>query len=142
MDKTQKALIGHITDSGLFRTVKPYQGELKEAGKLPAILPAALPVFITGSYKEKEKRMQFDVLVVTETRTFDKGQNTESNLKIASDLMEYCNENLVFSGSDGTNYCFNRDIYNSNEREHPFTCDLIVQDSRFTVIAVHLSILS
>lgn len=140
MDKMQKALIKHINDSGIFKTVKPYAGEIKDAVKLTSIIPAALIVFMTGSIKENKTRGAFDVLVISESKTFDKTKSVQDNLKYAGDLLRYCNENLVFD-YEGDSYIFNRDIYQSQESDHPFTAEMILQNDRYTIIAVHLSVL-
>ena len=139
MDKTQDALIAHIKNSGIFKTVKPYVGEIKNAQKLTTILPAALVICLTGALKLGQTRTTFDIIVISESKVFDKEKNLSNNLSNTSALLHYCEENMVFS-HEGETYCFNRDVYQANETNHPFTAETMLSDDRFTIMDVHLSV--
>lgn len=140
MDTIQNALINHLEESGLFKTVKPYAGEFKEASKVPTIIPAALVVCTSAAIEQNKMRAGFDVLVVSENKAFDRAKSLTSNLKLAGDCLRYCNDRLFFN-YNGEQFIYNRDVYQTQESDHPFTVSLVMQDNRFTIHAIHLSIL-
>ena len=137
----KNALIDQIKKSTLFATVKGYKGEFKDATKLADILPAALVVFKSGFWPRSEKRGGFDILICTQTLSFDEEADVDNNLSLCDGLMEYFHEHLVFT-YEGKQYSFNIDEYQAQETDHPFTAKLVGQTERFTVVALHVSILT
>lgn len=131
MYKTQTALIEHIKQSGIFETVSAYAGEVgKDAVKTNVKLPAALVKCIEGSAEHNPAGNKFDVLVITESKTFDKTSGTNQNLQAASALLEYLDDNADLSFGENS-YLLNRDELKAK---------YVLQTERFTVYGVGVRI--
>lgn len=132
MFTSQRALINHLKESGYnFKTVKAYAGEVGEnnAVKLNDFLPAAFVVFLKGNPTGNDYQ-KFDILIVTESASFDKELSAANNLELCEDAGFYLDENASFRFEE-YDYLIDRDTLEAER---------IFQDNRFTIVAIHLQI--
>jgi len=102
MDEAITALKAHL-DSKVSKygvqTVKLYAGEFADADKIDSILPAVLIAPPTMETTRTKKRMEFSLLIVTETLGYNRERNAELNLLTAWRIYHWLKNNPVFSDS-------------------------------------------
>lgn len=135
MQNFQFAIVQHINNSGIdFKTVKPYAGEIKFSEKgvhLRDPLPACYILFQTGNPGGDENNLDFacifDLIVVTESKTFDRQTKLTANLQEATQLVEYLFDNMIWE--------YGGQRYHLDQEETP-DVNIQHQDDRFTAIAI------
>ncbi len=135
MINIQNAIIARVkeatnSDGALIfdaNSVGAYTNEISKKGiETSKKLPAALVMFRSGEYKEGK----FDVLVITESQSFDKQTNMNNNLNQSSELLNY------FSNYPGWDY--EAKPYVIDESEQKSQIGLVMQSGRHTVIGVSI----
>ncbi len=134
MYNCQQALIAHLEAGGFSdaRTIAAYAGQLKEAVKLTQLIPALLPVYILGRPAAQEPYHQFDLLVITESQLLEKKTSKNLNLQLAAQVAAYLQTSYIWKPLSGAG------VYELDREE--LDARLILQDARFTVIALGLKI--
>jgi len=132
MYDTQQALIAHLQTSNKAQAVKAYAGEIQKAVRDRRILktPAILVMFITGKPIAEERDHQFDLLICTKSDVYDEEANQVANIQLAADVAEWLEANPSFS--DAT--------YNYELDPETLDAELLLQDDRFTIIALHVGV--
>ena len=134
MDKAQLALVAHIetfkdqTTPNL-KTVATYRGEVKDVVKLRKESPAAYIMLIDGNPAAIEESYQFDILTSVDSQIYDREDNT--NLSLAGSLARLLKANRAFQDTDENDWAF---------LPEEITAEMVVQDPKHTVIAIHLEI--
>jgi hypothetical protein len=122
------------------KTIKEYAGEIADAikdnqvVKMRDILPAVYILFIDGTPAAEEPEFQFDLLIVTETKTFEREANQESNLDISDGIIK------AFGNEPGWQY---NSLPYLVDREQ-LKCRTLLSDNKYDVklINLYISILS
>jgi len=138
MNTTQNALVAHILAAkamlGL-NTVEAYAGQLApDSIKMNKKLPACYVMFISGNPVSEERENQFDLLVITESRSFDRKTKQTNNLATVSTLAEW----LVHD--DNICFIYNGERFWIQNGDPDISARTIVQDNRFTVIALSIAV--
>ncbi|MBC8403290.1 MAG: hypothetical protein H8E14_17530 [Candidatus Marinimicrobia bacterium] len=76
----------------------------------------------------EERSLEFDLLVCTRSDSFDRATNLTTNLQLAGQVAEYLEANPEFS----------KDDYGYNINQNDVDAELLLQDDRYTIIALHL----
>ena len=136
MYKCQQSLITHIKThftSPQVRTIEEYAGQLKDAHKLTQLLPAVLVMYIDGYPAAEDRQHVFDLIVITQSKTFIKKENRNANLQLSSDVAIWLKQNPIFQPYDSS--------IGSYEilRESMYVRTLLA-DARFTIIAIRTQV--
>ncbi len=138
MQDFQNALITHINNSGLtLNTIKVYSGDMEATDKgilrLRDPLPACYILFQTGSPRplNDENNLDafaiFDIIIITESKTFDPETKMTTNLQAVTDLATHIIDNYHWTYDDEKYYL---------DQEQELEIDTIHQDNRHTAIAI------
>ncbi len=135
----QTAIITHLRmqfPTASIKTLAAYAGQLskQEAPKLTQLLPACLVMYIDGSPIAQDADLQYDLLVVTQSTAFDRKESQRNNLSLATDIVRYCKDKNIFAPGPGRTGTYEI----SRERTR---ARILIQDHRFTVVAISLLIL-
>ena len=132
MYNIQQGLIEHIKSSNLFKTVEEYAGQIKGDGiKATVKHPSALIMNLDGrALRNFKNPMRFDIIVITESNSFNRKTKTNDNLKTAADLMNYLDKNPGFGY---LTYSFLSD-------QESLSGEMYLQNDRYTIILLHLRI--
>lgn len=115
------------------KSVDAYSGQITQNGiKERITLPAALVMFRTGAYPIHSSGAKFDILVVTESQSFDKETSKNNNLTACSDLAEYL--------SIRPGWTYKTQNYLIDQRSDKISVGLILQNDRHTIIAVSVTV--
>jgi hypothetical protein len=139
MYKCQQSLIAHLGTqftSPTVRTIEEYAGQLKEdAKKLTQLLPAVLVKYIEGKPAALDKQHRFDLLVITQSRTFDKKTNKNNNIQLVSGIAAWIkNNNHVFTPHDSSSGTY--EIVKATVR-----AKTLEVNNRFCIVALSLEIM-
>ena len=139
MLKIQNALVALITANkttlGL-NTVKAYAGDLdfddkitKLRDSLPACYILLLRGFPGGDAENEDFAALFDIVVITESKSFNQETKQNNNLQAVTDLCEYLleDDNLRFEHSGEAFYM---------DLEHSLEANTIIQDKKYTAISI------
>ena len=127
----QKALIAHLAGQFPAKTVREYAGDLEDANHILDILPAILILFEAGQEFGHQPRQLFNILVITESQAFEDNESTNNNLEEAEAVCRFLSENPSFRPADASPGSF---VVTDIDAE------MLSQDRRFTVIALHTTI--
>jgi len=129
----QQALLNHLKSefkAPQINTIAGYAGELKDATKLTEIVPAVLVIYIDGEPAAQDRFHNFDLLVITESRTLQIKENLEGNLKLVTDVTKFLRQKPLFVSFDG--------VYYSDPEK--LTGRTLSIDNRYTIVALSLFI--
>ena len=134
MDKAQLALVAHIetlkgSTTPNLKTVDKYRGQVKNITKLSNESPAAYIMYIDGKPAAVEESYSLDILTVVDSQIYDREDNT--NLSLAGSLARLLKANRTFQDKDENWWAF---------LPEDITAEMVVQDPKHTVIAIHLEI--
>jgi hypothetical protein len=142
MLKTQEAILKYLTD-GMptytvpIRTIKKYRGEIARAAiqeekvrKFADPLPAVYVTMIDGHPISYTPDYNFDLLVITESRTFDIEKKEVDNLEVIDAINSYIQQN--------SSWKYNNTPYEIDREK--VKVKTLLSDSRFIIIAVSLYI--
>ena len=141
MKEMQAALVDRIKNAvdengdSIFASasVEAYAGQVGKDGiKNSFKLPGALVMFREGSPPQTSTGSRFDILVITESQSFEKGTNLNNNLQASSDIAWYLQQYAGWTYS-GKNYLI--DVQNNK-----ISVGLILQSARHTVISVSVTV--
>lgn len=130
----QLALINHIANefkTPTVKTLRTYAGDLRRenvARLTTTELPAVFIMYIDGQPIAQNRRLQQDVLVLTESRSFDRDTNQSNNLLLTEQLCDYFKDNPFF-GHPGRNYWIDPE---------QTRVKMLAQDGRFTLTAISI----
>lgn len=115
------------------KSVEAYAGQINQNGiKERTSLPAALVMFRSGTFPIHNNGAKFDILVITESQSFDKETSKIQNLAACSTVAEYLSTRPGFT-YDSKDYLI--DLKNDK-----VSVGLILQNDRHTVIAVSVTV--
>ena len=100
MDQTIDALIEHLdsqVDKYGVQSVKLYAGEFADADSVEHILPAILVVPPSLDTTRLNYRMEFSLLIVSETLGYDRESNAEENLLLGWRIYHWLKNNSIFT---------------------------------------------
>lgn len=108
MEVTLRALIDYSSAITEFETIEEYDNHLDQNGIKKTIpLPGLLLHFSGGHVKQHAKGMDFRLLVLTESKSFNKKENRSNNLVLVTKLMDHFSESPGFEFTDnGTQYSY------------------------------------
>lgn len=139
MYTTQIDLITHLKTADAnfparlkIKTIKEYAGEVADIHKNKLKLPAVLPIMISARPISQAPVMQFDLIVITESRTLNKRKGNNNNLELSSTLCEWLEDNPEFEGDE-----FYYDIRNREQLQ----VRTIAITERFAGVAISLEIM-
>lgn len=111
------------------KSLQSYAGELSNQTVLETVeLPGIFTMFIDSIPDPQIKIHQFDIIVVTESRTFDKLEKMNNNLQLSSDVFDYLTKynHIQALGKRGTYFIDPNQV----------RATTILINDRFTVIAI------
>lgn len=137
MEITLRAIINHLNTIPELKTVEEYTYQINSDGiKQTVKLPAALVANRNGFVRGNSKGMNFDILVVSQTKSFDKKDNIKTNLELVTTVMEHLDNNPGFdflNTEDSTTYNFLIDQDSINATK-------LMSNDRFIIYIVKINI--
>lgn len=89
-------LVAHLEDGDLSpKTIKPYEGELKDIPKLTAQYPALYVMLKGGSPFGVEAEQSIMLVFVTKSRVY-RANKDQTNIDMVDEVGNYLNENYTF----------------------------------------------
>jgi hypothetical protein len=134
--QAQQALLAHLqagktAEAFSCKTIKEYAGELTDKSLLNNVTPALLIAFIDGpGAGEQPREHRFYLVVTTKTDCYDKKKNHNDNLKLASQVGKYLDDNAAWQFTDDgetVEYVLDREKLTSRIffQDNTYTCIII-----------------
>lgn len=100
-------IVAHLTAGDLSpKTIKPYEGELKDITKITAQYPAVYAYLRPGRPYGVEAEQEARLIVITKSRVYASRTN-QTNIDIVDEIGEYIHENFRFSYNGNSYYIDN-----------------------------------
>lgn len=140
MKYARKALIEHLHAARNIlelATVKKYQGELADANKISADLPALFVMWDNSRMKKNGPGIyEFSLLVCSENKAFNRLRNADDNMELVSNIMEWLLENTEFTGDNNSRFGIGDGRQGSAEP----TADMLVDTLDFTISEISVTV--